>query len=358
MKKRRFIILMSVTAAVIIFAAVSLIYLFLQTRISDQEREQALEEREALVTEEPVKETQAAAPAATQTPGPTETPEPEETPGPTETPEITETPEPTPEARITEEPEEEQPEENEPLPDETQEPEPQEEEQPEEEQDGQGMLGDLEYEPAGVAVDISRIDFDNLQQYFQAYEISDEVYSRIYGLSYKSWADIPISSLRYVKILYEGFDGQTYVGELMVNVNVAYDITEIFRQLYEAGYQLNKVVLVDEYGADDVTSIADNNTSAFNYRTIAGTSTMSNHAYGYAIDVNPLNNPYIYYVNGQGTYSEELREWEWEDRDAPDAAQRHMITHDDLCYQLFTAYGWSWGGDWSNPKDYQHFEKP
>ena len=135
--------------------------------------------------------------------------------------------------------------------------------------------------------------------------------------------------------------------------------TAIFRQLFEAGYQFNKIVLVDEYGADDVTSIADNNTSAFNYRTIAGTSQISNHAYGCAIDVNPLNNPYIYYdSNGNGTYSEELREWEWEDRNAPDAAERHMITHEDLCYQLFTAYGWSWGGDWGNPKDYQHFEKP
>ena len=124
-------------------------------------------------------------------------------------------------------------------------------------------------------------------------------------------------------------------------------------------YQIEKMVLVDDYDADDKKSIDDNNSSAFNYRAVTDNpSILSYHGMGVAIDINPINNPYIW-SDGNGG-------WEYEDRDADkyldryaeDAAQRHMINHNDLCYKLFTERGYTWGGDWSDPIDYQHFEKP
>ena len=220
-------------------------------------------------------------------------------------------------------------------------------------------LAGLSGTEAGCVIDEEMINFDDLGAYFTSYEISDELFARIYGddRSYKTYCTVPREDLRYLKVLHYGFDGRIYAGELMVNTLLADEVCEIFRILFENRYQREKMHLIDDYNADDNASIADNNTSAFNFRNVTGGTSLSNHAGGCAIDINPLNNPYIVYdENGQLSWSDPDVE-KYLDRDAPDAYERHMINHDDLCYRLFAERGWTWGGDWDNPVDYQHFEK-
>ncbi len=203
------------------------------------------------------------------------------------------------------------------------------------------------------------IDWQNLEQYFKSYEISDSLFQRIYGddKSYKTYCTVPREDLRYIKVLHYGFDGQVLVGELMVNYLLEEDMTSIFQELFENHYQIEKMHLIDDYGADDDLSCLDNNTSCFNYRLVTGGSTLSNHATGCAIDINPVNNPYVTYDSGGEPYVVDDKAVPYLDRTNPEAGAMHMITHDDLCYRLFTERGYTWGGDWSNPVDYQHFEK-
>ena len=139
----------------------------------------------------------------------------------------------------------------------------------------------------------------------------------------------------------------------MCNRAVAEDMVEIFQELYKNQYPIEKIRLVDEYGGDDDASMEDNNTSCFNYRTVAGTNRLSKHALGLAIDVNPRYNPYITTRNGQTVVSPESGS-AYADRKREFA---HKIDENDLCYRLFTEHGFIWGGSWKNSKDYQHFEK-
>lgn len=218
-------------------------------------------------------------------------------------------------------------------------------------------ISDIEAE---TVLSEDEIDTEHLEIYFQSYEISDSLFARIYGddRSFKTYCQVPREDLRYIKLLYRGFDEKTHVGELMVNAAVEADILEIFRILYENDYPISKMVLVDNYNASDAASIADNNTSAFNYRTVTNNpSVVSWHGKGVAIDINPINNPYVWYDEAGNLTWEDPDAGLYLDREAQDAYKRHMINHSDLCYQLFTERGWIWGGDWSGPIDYQHFEK-
>ena len=173
------------------------------------------------------------------------------------------------------------------------------------------------------------------------------------GKSYKADCTVPREDLRYLHVLHMGFDGQTKEGELVVNKAIAEDVLAIFRQLYEAEYPIEKVRLVDEYDADDEASMSDNNSSAFNFRFISHTTTISKHGLGMAVDINTLYNPYVKTVNGKLSIEPANAEaYVDRSRNFP-----HKIDHDDLCYKLFTRYGFTWGGDWTHSKDYQHFEK-
>lgn len=208
---------------------------------------------------------------------------------------------------------------------------------------------------AGTVILPEDIEGGELDNYFVSYPIDDALFDRIYGLSYKEDCTIPLEELRYLKVLHYGYDQQIYVGEIMVNTGLAEDFLEIFKALYENQYEIEKMLLVDDFGADDNWSIENNNTSAFNYRvsTLDGV-TLSNHAYGCAIDINPLQNPYVtYYDWGMDTYFDVSIPYMYRE----DTTLGHMINHEDLCYQLFIDHGFTWGGDWENPKDYQHFEK-
>ena len=183
--------------------------------------------------------------------------------------------------------------------------------------------------------------------------LSEEVKARITGISYGEGCIVPYEDLRYLNILYVDFHGETQVGEIICNQAIAQDLVEIFYELYLAGYPLESVRLVDEFGGDDTLSMEHNNTSCFNFRVVDGTSNLSKHAYGLAIDINPLYNPYVTWPGGKQRVSPAAA--------APFADRSldfpNKIDEDDLCYQLFAERGFTWGGHWRTMKDYQHFQK-
>ena len=183
--------------------------------------------------------------------------------------------------------------------------------------------------------------------------LSDSIKKRITGLSYKEDCTIPYEDLRYVRVLYTNFNGGTSTGELICNQAIARDLVEIFYELYQAEYRIENIRLIDEYNADDLLSMEDNNTSCFNYRTVEGSTKLSKHAQGLAIDVNPFFNPYVTYDNGKEKVSPAGSE-AYADRSKPFA---YKIDENDLCYKLFTERGFIWGGHWNSCKDYQHFQK-
>ncbi|SFP96064.1 D-alanyl-D-alanine carboxypeptidase [Lachnospiraceae bacterium XBB1006] len=180
----------------------------------------------------------------------------------------------------------------------------------------------------------------------------DDVFDRINGHSYKENKEVPLEDLRYLTISHYGFDGEIHVGEMIVNKDVARKVLAIFEKLYEAHYPIERMQLVDDFDADDTKSMEANNTSAFNYRKIAKSNQLSNHSYGRAIDINPLYNPYVYSYGGK-LYVEPEKGQKYADRskDFP-----YKIERDDVCFRVFSEFGFTWGGDFSNRKDYQHFE--
>lgn len=191
-------------------------------------------------------------------------------------------------------------------------------------------------------------------QMFRYEELSQEIKDRITGVSYGVDCDVPYEELRYVNVLYWGFDGETHTGEMIVNKAIAQDTVDIFKELYDQKYPIERMVLVDEYDADDNASMAANNSSAFNYRLVDnGSDNLSLHSYGLAIDINPLYNPYIRKVDGETVVSPE-NGTEYADRSLD---CDYYISKGDICYEAFISRGFTWGGDWKNSKDYQHFQK-
>lgn len=216
------------------------------------------------------------------------------------------------------------------------------------------------YEP-GAVIEDTLIDTANLSQYFTISEITegDNIYQRIAGQSFVYNNDIALSDLRYLKMLHVNFDGNYQVGEMIVNASVAQQVTEIFELLCEARYEIYSMYLIDDFwvgnGTDsDTNSIDHNNTSCFCYRPASGGGNLSRHAMGLAIDLNPQQNPYVR-INADGSLScEHENAYDYMSNRTSDMP--HVITESDYAYQLFTARGWTWGGNWNNPKDYQHFQ--
>jgi len=205
----------------------------------------------------------------------------------------------------------------------------------------------------GDVVEDSVLAQKGMEQFFYKEELTDEVFARMDGVSYPQNAQIGREELCYLRVLHTGFDEKTYIGELVVNQKIADDVLEIMKELYENHYPIEKMHLIDEYGADDEASMSDNNTSAFNYRTIAGTNRLSKHGQGLAVDINPRYNPCVRTKNGITTV-EPQNGSAYVDRNADFS---YKITEEDLCLQLFSEHGFTWGGSWNSVKDYQHFEK-
>lgn len=190
--------------------------------------------------------------------------------------------------------------------------------------------------------------------FFAINPIDDYIFGRMDGSSYREGCPVAREDLRYLLILHYDFSGNIRVGELVCHKSVSEDMKRIFLELYKAEYPIEKVVLVDDYGGDDDWSSRDNNTSCFNYRTVAGSNKLSLHGLGVAIDVNPLYNPYITW-NEQG-----------EIQCAPQQGAAYMdrslvfpykIDEDDLCCRLFIQAGFTWGGSWEGCRDYMHFSQ-
>lgn len=200
---------------------------------------------------------------------------------------------------------------------------------------------------------------DNLRRYitgvsFPAVSGEGDENAEESGTSEAEDLAVSYEDLRYVHILHYDFDGNLAEGELICHEYIAQDLVEIFHELYLNEYQLERVRLIDEYDGDDTASMEDNNTSCFNYRLVEGSTSLSKHALGLAIDVNPLYNPYITYNEDGSENVSPVGAKTYADRDL---SFPYKIDENDLCYKLFTEHGFTWGGNWNSCKDYQHFQK-
>lgn len=192
--------------------------------------------------------------------------------------------------------------------------------------------------------------------------LSDHLRRYITGVSYpavntEEEAALPAVSyddLRYVHVLHYDFDGNSAEGELICNEYIAQDLVEIFYELYYNEYQIERMVLIDEYDGDDTASMEDNNTSCFNYRVVEGSESLSKHAYGLAIDINPFYNPYVTYERDGTEKVSPAAALGYADRSVNFP---YKIDEEDLCCRLFKEHGFIWGGNWNSLKDYQHFQK-
>lgn len=191
-------------------------------------------------------------------------------------------------------------------------------------------------------------------QVFTAQNIPDSIWTRMQGRSYPQECGIARSELRYLELSHYDFNGEEHIGQMVCNRQIADDLLYIFRKLYEAEYPIARMRLIDDYDASDQRSMADNNTSCFCYRRIAGSETLSKHSRGMAVDVNPLYNPCLYVRSGRVLPPEgkPYAHNRSKRKDIPG-----MIDASDLCYRLFLSRGFRWGGSWRSLKDYQHFEK-
>ncbi len=164
--------------------------------------------------------------------------------------------------------------------------------------------------------------------------------------SWRPGCPVALTDLRYLTVTYRGFDNADHTGELVVAATVAADVVSIFRELYGSGFQIASLRLVDDFAGSDEASMAANNSSAFNCRSVTGGDGFSEHSYGTAVDLNPVQNPY---AAGAVVLPEQGRRYL--DRQPGTG----VILAGDATVRIFARYGWSWGGTWSNPVDYQHF---
>jgi D-alanyl-D-alanine carboxypeptidase len=165
--------------------------------------------------------------------------------------------------------------------------------------------------------------------------------------SYRAGCPVGPGQLRTIQLSYWGFDHRAHLGKLIVNRRVARDIVQVFRRLYAARFPIRRMVPVSRYRGSDDASMAADNTSGFNCRYVSGTSRWSMHAYGLAIDVNPVENPYI----SGGRVSPPAG------RRYVDRARRRpgMALANGVLVRAFGSVGWIWGGNWTSSLDYQHF---
>ena len=192
------------------------------------------------------------------------------------------------------------------------------------------------------------------EQFFSVAPVDAELRAMMEGHSAKARKGLNWDKLRYLRVLHRDADGNAIVGEMVCNAMISNDLLEIFKALFEAGYPIERMRLIDHYGGDDEASMRDNNTSCFNQRAITAGGRISKHSDGMAVDINPKYNPY-YKVKASGKVIVKPEESvEYLDRSA---SFPYKIEKGDLCYRLFKQHGFHWGGEWTSGKDYQHFEK-
>lgn len=193
------------------------------------------------------------------------------------------------------------------------------------------------------------------KSFFFSVPVPDSTFALMQGKSYKKNCTVPRSALRYLRCLHTDKDGNIIVGEMVVNRKIADDVLDIFYKLFQAKYPIQRMRLVDYWNADDEMAMRDNNSSSFNFRFISHTKTVSKHGRGLAVDINTLYNPYHKRLKNGKAVVEPVTGKPYLDRTRN---FDYKIERGDLCYRLFKAKGFVWGGDWTSRKDYQHFELP
>lgn len=158
-----------------------------------------------------------------------------------------------------------------------------------------------------------------------------------------------IESLEVIEIPYLGFDHEQHTGQLVIHTSLITDVRDIFAELLVARFPIESMVPVAAFGWSDTESMNANNTSAWNYRYIAGSNPprLSLHAFGRAIDINPRLNPCT--SPSAGTCEPLGAQYD------PDISG--TIAPNSLIAQLFRQHNWKWGGEWNDPVDRHHFQK-
>lgn len=191
--------------------------------------------------------------------------------------------------------------------------------------------------------------------FFTCQLVPDGIFAIMQGKSFKADCTTKREELRYIQCLHRDKEGNAIIGEMVLNKQIAEDVLEILRKLYDASYPIEKMRLIDYWNADDEMAMRDNNSSSFNFRLISHTKIVSKHGLGTAVDINPLYNPYHKITANGVEVIEPATGMPYLDRTKQ---FDYKIEKNDLCCRLFRQKGFVWGGDWTNRKDYQHFEMP
>jgi hypothetical protein len=178
--------------------------------------------------------------------------------------------------------------------------------------------------------------------------IPTDVRKEMIGTSWRRGCPVSLRNLRLLTIRHRTPDGGQATGRLIVHRQVARPVRRVFMRLWDVRYPIERMELIDAYDGDDWDSIEANNTSAFNCRKASGSGNWSNHAYGKAIDINPIQNPYV--LSGKVYHDASWRFIKRSKKRSP-----MVVMPGDAVVRAFESIGWGWGGYWSNPKDYQHF---
>ena len=181
--------------------------------------------------------------------------------------------------------------------------------------------------------------------------LSPALLDKVRSTTWHAGCPVPPEDLRQLTVKYLNFERKPSTGILIVHRDVAQEVSAVFRDLFQHGFLIERILPIEEYDGDDNVSMAANNTSAFNCRDVTGQpGKFSNHSWGRAMDINPLTNPY---VKGDKIYPPEGRQYLDRSRSLPGTIQSGSYA-----VRRFSEAGWNWGGNWSDRKDYQHFEKP
>ncbi|MDZ7818572.1 MAG: M15 family metallopeptidase [Aliarcobacter sp.] len=186
-------------------------------------------------------------------------------------------------------------------------------------------------------------------------QIDENYAQKMKGVSFHKNCPVSLSDLRIVNIKHLGFDNNIYFGDMIVHKDVADEVSLIFQELFEISYPIKQISPIEKYNGDDFESIEANNTSAFNCRLAEGSNKYSKHSYGKALDINPIENPYVY-KDGTTSHKDSIKYLIREQNDKSNE-NKAVLTSSSKAVQIFKKYGWKWGGDWKNTKDYQHFQK-
>ncbi len=169
-------------------------------------------------------------------------------------------------------------------------------------------------------------------------------------LDRSTWTEdcpVEVDDLRYLTVSFVGFDGVAHTGELIVHANYAEAMVRVFEKLYDAGYPIEEMRIVEPVDLLPPSDGDVNNTTSFVCRQVAGTTTFSQHAYGLAVDINPFQNPYVRRATVIPPLAMAYADRSWE--------RPGMLAENDPVVAAFDAIGWHWGGRWNSLKDYQHF---